>query len=88
MSWCDVDDYEARIYAVENDFIYQSNSMVYQNEGFRCYLLLRYDIKKWWNIGIKYGITGYVDKDSFGSGYELIEGNHRQQWRVQMRLKW
>ncbi len=88
VSWCDVDDYEARIYAVENDFIYQSNSMVYQNEGFRCYLLLRYDIKKWWNIGIKYGITGYVDKDSFGSGYELIEGNHRQQWRVQMRLKW
>ncbi len=84
----DVDDYEARLYTVESDFIYQYNSGVFQNEGCRLYLLLRYDINKYWNIGLKYGVTAYSDKDSFGSGYDLIDTNHRQQWRIQLRLKW
>ena len=39
VAWFDVDDYEARLYTVESDFIYQYNSMAYQNEGYRCYLV-------------------------------------------------
>lgn len=88
VAWFDVDDYEARIYTVESDFIYQYNSTTYQNEGMRGYLLLKYDFNQHWNIGIKYSITNYTDRDNFGSSYELIESSHRQQWRVQMRLKW
>lgn len=84
----DVDDYEARLYTVESDFIYQYNSAVYQNEGLRTYLVARYDISEHWNIGFKYGITAYSDRETVGSGYEQIDGNHRQQWRIQMRLKW
>ena len=88
IAWFDVDDYEARLYTIESDFIYQYNSMVYQNEGYRLYLVARYDITPNWNIGIKYGITTYSDRDTFGSGYELIDADHRQQWRIQIRLKW
>lgn len=88
MALFDVDDYEARLYTVESDFAYQYSSGVYQNEGCRLYLLLRYDINQYWNIGFKYGVTGYSNKDTFGSGYDLIDTNHRQQWRVQVRLKW
>ena len=84
----DVDDYEARLYTVESDFIYQYNTSSFLNEGYRFYLLLRYDISTHWNIGIKYAITAYSDRDTFGSSYELIDANHRQQWRIQMRLKW
>ena len=84
----DVEDYEARLYAVESGFIYQYNSMMFQDEGCRLYLLLRYDINKYWNVGFKYGITSYGNKDTFGSGYELIDANHRQQWNVQVRVKW
>lgn len=84
----DVDDYEARLYAVESDFVYQYNSAIYQNEGCRFYLLMKYDINESWNIGVKYAITSYADKDEFGSGYDLIDANHRQQWKVQLRLKW
>ncbi|MBR3725023.1 MAG: hypothetical protein IKN11_06515 [Bacteroidales bacterium] len=84
----DVNDYEARMYAAESNFIYQYTSTLYQNEGCRFYLLLRYDITPNWNIGFKYGITAYTDKDTFGSSYEQINANHRQQWRIQMRLKW
>lgn len=87
VAWFDVDDYEARIYTVESDFIYQYSSVMYQDEGMRGYLLLKYDFSEYWNIGIKYGITAYSDRDTFGSGYELIDASHRQQWRVQMRLK-
>lgn len=88
VAWFDVDDYEARLYAVESDFIYQSNSVVYQNEGYRCYLVVKYEVNKYWNIGFKYGLTAYSDRDTFGSGYDQIEANHRQQWRIQLRLKW
>lgn len=84
----DVDDYEARLYSVESDFVYQYNSSVYQNEGYRCYLVARYEINKYWNVGFKYGLTTYTDKDSFGSSYDQIDANHRQQWRIQLRLKW
>jgi hypothetical protein len=84
----DVNDYEARMYAAESDFIYNYSSTLYQNEGYRFYLLLRYDITPNWNIGLKYGITAYADKDTFGTSYEQIDANHRQQWRIQMRLKW
>jgi hypothetical protein len=84
----DVNDYEARMYAAESDFIYNYSSTLYQNEGCRFYLLLRYDITPNWNIGLKYGITAYTDKETFGSSYEQIDTNHRQQWRIQMRLKW
>ena len=34
------------------------------------------------------GFPMYTDRDTFGSGYDLIDSNHRQQWRIQMRLKW
>jgi hypothetical protein len=84
----DVNDYEARMYAAESDFIYNYSSTLYQNEGCRFYLLLRYDITPNWNIGLKYGITAYADKETFGSSYEQIDTNHRQQWKIQMRLKW
>ena len=86
--WFDVDDYEARIYSVESDFIYNYNSNTYQYKGYRFYLLLKYDITRHWNIGVKYSYTAYLDRDHFGSGYELIDASHRQQWRIQMRLKW
>jgi hypothetical protein len=87
-AWFDVDDYEARIYSVESDFIYNYNANTYQYNGVRLYLLLKYDITPHWNIGVKYSYTRYLDRDDFGSGYDLIDANHRQQWRVQMRLKW
>lgn len=84
----DVDDYEARLYGVESDFVYQYSSAIYQNEGYRLYLLLRYDINDNFNIGFKYGVTRYTDRDTFGSDYDLIAVPHRQQWRIQLRLKW
>lgn len=87
-AWFNVDDYEARIHSVESDFIYNYNSNTYQYKGYRLYLLLKYDITPHWNIGVKYSYTCYTDRDDFGSGYDLIDANHRQQWRVQVRLKW
>jgi hypothetical protein len=50
VAFFDVDDYEARLFAVESDFVYQHSSVVYQNEGCRLYLLLRYDISQYWNV--------------------------------------
>lgn len=87
-AWFNVDDYEARINSVESDFIYNYNSNTYQYHGYRLYLLFRYDISSHWNIGIKYSYTHYLNRNDFGSGYDLIDVPHRQQWRVQMRLKW
>lgn len=88
LAWFDVEDYEARLYAIESDLLYHYNNNMYQNQGIRAYLVLRYDVSRHWNIGFKYSITNYTDRDTFGSGYELIDASHRQQWRIQMRWKW
>ncbi|MBQ0159266.1 MAG: hypothetical protein KBT28_01400 [Bacteroidales bacterium] len=88
IAWFDIDDYDARLYTIESDFAYQYNSSVFLNEGYRGYLIAKYDISKNWNIGFKYSITTYTNQETYGSGDELINTNHRQQWRIQIRLKW
>lgn len=83
-----IDDYEARLYMVESNFIYQSNTTMCQHKGCRGYLILRYNVGEHFNIGLKYGITAYFDQETFGSSYDQIDSPHRQQWHIQMRLKW
>lgn len=87
LAWFDVDDYDARLYGVESDFIYQRGSTMYQGNGWRFYLLAKYEFFNQLSVGVKYGITLYTDRDFFGSGYEEIAYPWRQQWRVQLRWK-
>lgn len=83
----DIDDYEARVYAMESDFLYEYTSSMLMYQGLRTYILLRYDITPKLSIGAKYGITHYADRTAVGTGYEQIDNSHKQTVRVQLRWK-
>ena len=83
----DIDDYEARIYAMESDFLYEYSSSMLMYQGLRTYLLMKYDITPDLSIGAKYGITHYANRNSVGSGYEQIPESHKQTLKVQLRWK-
>lgn len=79
--------YDARIYAMESDLMYEFASLSLQGKGLRTYLLAHVDLSRHWTVTAKYGLVLYSDRDSIGSGYELIPHNHKQELKVQLRLK-
>lgn len=83
----DADSYDARLYAVEHDVAYQLSSPAFSGQGMRFYLVARYSPIASLTISAKYAITIYSDAETIGTGYEQTEGDHRQQWKLQLRWK-
>ena len=81
----DADSYDARLYAAEQDVAYQLSSPSFSGRGIRYYLVARYSPLPALTISAKYAVTIYPGEENIGSGYEQIEGDHRQQWKLQLR---
>lgn len=87
MSAFNVSDYDARIYAVENGLAFDNSGTFFYHRGIRCYASVHYDLNRWFAVALKYSLTRYLDDSLFGTGYDALETNHRQQWHLQVRLK-
>ena len=79
----DTDDYDARVYAYENDVLYSFSVPALYDKGMRVYLL-----GKWKPVGnltlyARIGSTIYRDRDEISSGLTLIEGNHKTDLKVE-----
>ncbi len=81
-----VHGYNARIYMVENDVLYQYAVPALNHTGNRFYVLLHYPIFRNMECWIKYSITRYADTTTIGTGNEEILGNTVQEIRMQVRL--
>lgn len=79
--------YDARIYSVESDLLYENAAPALQGKGHRCYLLLRWLPHDSFSLSVKYGVTAYQDRDEVGTGYDMTQGPFRQDVKVQMRFK-
>ncbi len=80
-----VEDYNARIYATENDVLYQYAVPQFQNSGIRYYLVVHYRINKQLDCWIKYAQTTYNNVNTISSGLDQINGNVLSNMRIQMR---
>lgn len=83
----DIEGYDARIYSYESDLMYEFSVPMFTGRGVRLYALCRWEPTSSFSVAAKYAVTFYPDKESIGSAYELIEGNCRHEFKVQMRLK-
>jgi hypothetical protein len=83
----DVDSYDARIYAYENDITYAFSIPPYYGRSSRFYLLADYDIAPRVNLQARYAISTYYDRDEISSGNQLIEGNTISEVKLQLRVK-
>lgn len=78
------DDFDSRIYAYENDLVYNFSIPPYFGQGMRTYLNLRYTGLRNLSVEARIANTKYFNQSSIGSGNDLIEGNNRTDIRFQI----
>ena len=79
------DDYNTRIFAYERDLAYEFSTPAFYGKGSKFYILATFNITKKASIGIKYSWLYYPEKTTIGSNYDMIEGNHKQEFKLQFR---
>lgn len=83
----DVEDYDSRIYAYENDLLYVFSIPAYYNRGLRVYGLLSYKISNKIQFWMKIANTWYENVNEISSGLNRIEGSNKTEFRCQLRIK-
>ncbi len=86
MAYFTVDDYNARVYAAENDVLYQYAVPMYQNSGVRYYVVARIKVNRKVELWFKYSQTRYSNINTISSGLEEIRGNTLTDFRLQLRV--
>ncbi|MES2559868.1 MAG: helix-hairpin-helix domain-containing protein [Bacteroidota bacterium] len=81
-----VDDYNAKVYATEQDVLYQYSVPLYQNSGIRYYVVAHVKIRRGLDVWFKYSHTEYSNVTSISSGLEKVDGNVLSDLRVQIRF--
>ncbi len=79
----DAKDYNARVYAYENDVLYSFSVPALYGKGMRFYLLGKVKLFNALTLYARIGRTIYSDRDKIGSGLTLIEGNHKTDLKVE-----
>ncbi len=81
------DDYDTRLYSYERDAWLAFSIPAYQGVGTRRYALIQYKISQKADVWFRWASTEYENRDTIGSGGETINGNSRNDFKIQCRLK-
>jgi len=81
-----IDDYNARIYAYEDNVPYTFSVPLYQNSGSRFYLMAKYKVNKNIKVFARYAQTKYSNVNMIGSGLEQINGNTQSDLSLQLQV--
>ena len=79
----DAKDYNARVYAYENDVLYSFSVPAMYGKGMRFYLLGKVKLFNALTLYARIGRTIYSDRDVIGSGLTQIEKNHKTDLKVE-----
>jgi len=82
----DSKNYEARIYAYENDILGLYTIPAYSGVGTRAYLMLRWIVTDKIDFWVRYSNTLYTDRESVGSYLDESQGNTRSDIKLQLRI--
>ena len=85
--WFDTDGYNSRLYAYENDLLYNYSVPALSGKGVRTYLNAQINISPKTEIWLKLARTQYFDQQTIGSGLEKIEGDRRTEIKFQIRFR-
>ena len=81
------DDYDSRVYTYEKGLLNTFYVPSFYGIGFRYSTHLRYDLNKTFMFLVKFGQTIYQDRETIGSGNDLIQGNKKADLQMQLRIK-
>ncbi len=80
-------DYDSRIYAYENDLLYQFSVPALYGEGIRSYVTGKVKICEKTEFWFKLSQTRFFGVSGIGSGNSLISGNKRTEVKFQIRFR-
>jgi hypothetical protein len=83
----DTDDFDNRQYVFENDVWLAYSLPAYHGVGIRNYFLVEYKLSKKASIWLRYSRTRYKNQDEIGSGLDKIEGNSKNDIKLQLLLR-
>ncbi len=83
----DINSFDARIYAYENDLLYEFYIPFFQNRGTRFYINTRYRLTRSMTIEGRIGTVSYDNIDVISSGNNEINGNTMTEAKMQIKLK-
>jgi hypothetical protein len=78
-------DYDARVYAYENDVMYSFSIPALYGRGQRYYITGGYDFDAHWSAWIRLARTVYPGQAKSGAGPDEITGNGKTEFRAQLR---
>jgi len=81
------DSYDERIYAYENDLLYEFSVIPYYYRGDRMYVMTKYKLSKHLSFYIKCSQTRYYDRSSISSGLSEIDGNKKREVKLQLIIQ-
>jgi hypothetical protein len=82
----DTDDFDNRQYAYEADVLYAFSIPAYNGQGIRNMLLVQYKAGANLTFWLRYAHTRYTDRNTIGSGLEMIDGPERTDMKFQTRI--
>lgn len=80
--------WESRIYAYETDVLYSNSVPVFYGNGSRFYCVFRYQLLKYFDFWLRYGISVYSNKNIIGQGPTEIDGNRKSDIEGQIILNY
>ena len=86
-SYFNTDDYDSRVYIHEKGLLHTFYTPAFQGRGFRYSANVRYDMGKRLMLLLKVGETIYQNRETIGSGSDLIDSNRKADVQLQVRLR-
>ena len=87
LAFFDADDYDARVYAFENDLLYTFAVPAFSGRGQRAYVLAKLRLRPRLDLQVKYAETRFEDVRTVGSGLDEAEGDRVREVRAQLRWR-
>jgi Helix-hairpin-helix motif len=82
----DTDDFDNAQYMYENDVWLTYSLPAYNGRGVRKYIMVQYKINKQFTCWLRYSHTRFLERESIGSGVDLIDGNQQNDVKFEIRI--
>lgn len=79
--------YNSRIYAYEDDVLYNFTFGLYNGKGLRGYANVKYNLAKRLDVWARYALFNYENVQNVGSGLDEINGKMKSEVRLQLRYQ-
>lgn len=86
-AWFDTYNYNSRIYMYEQQTLPSFASTALYDEGYRTYIMMRYNFSDRVSCWIRMARTSYSEKTTIGSGYDQILSSARHEIKFQVVIR-